>query len=77
MPPQSALIWNYYESKDQEGKRKCKFCDQKEENSSNAEKHTRRNHADDFKKYEAEKAKSPSRKRQAEPVQSNTPERIF
>jgi len=77
MAPQAALIWKYYDSKDEDGKRKCKLCDHKEDNSSNAEKHLSRHHAEEFKKFETEKAKSPSRKRHFESAQVNTLEKSW
>ena len=67
MAPPPALIWKFYDSE-----KKCKLCTQKETVSTNAENHLMRYHAEEFKKFEAKKANSPSRKRQIEPTQSNT-----
>jgi hypothetical protein len=49
MAPKPAVIWQFYEKANEKGERKCKFCNDTEQNSSNAEKHTMRNHPDQFK----------------------------
>jgi hypothetical protein len=68
-PP--AIIWKFFEAADENGQRKCQSCDDIENNSSNVEKHIKVHHPEEFKKFEAEKEKSPSRKRPAESLQSN------
>jgi hypothetical protein len=71
MVPPPALIWKFYEAADENGQRKCTYCDKTETTSSNAEKHTKRNHSEEFKKFETKKENPPSRKRKSEPVQSS------
>lgn len=76
MVPPPALIWNWFEAAI-DGRRKCKFCNDTENNSKNAENHLKFNHDKEFKTFENEKAKSPSRKRKLEPVQINTLDKVW